>query len=167
MAFLEIIKSAEVSGRRYEITKDETTIGRAADNDIPTEDVAASSHHCIIRREGKQFTICDLDSTNGTLMNDVPVKQARMNAMDTVTVGSVELQLSGDDIESDPGRVLQPASPGKGSNTVVLDRPIAGRTPAAFGAKRSTKGLWIAIGILVGIGLAALLYWFLSKLYGW
>jgi diguanylate cyclase (GGDEF)-like protein len=57
-------------GRKVEIDRDEFTIGRGDSNDlaVPVGDV--SRVHCRITRLGGALSVCDLDSTNGTYVND-------------------------------------------------------------------------------------------------
>ena len=46
------------------------TIGRAPDNQLVVNDAKASSHHAEIRPDGQGYSIIDLRSTNGTLINE-------------------------------------------------------------------------------------------------
>ena len=45
-----------------------------------------------------------------------------------------------------------------------MDRPRAGGTPTAFATRRSMKWVWVLLGVVVGLGVGALLYWFVTKL---
>lgn len=88
MAFLQV-ESGELSGRRYEIGSEPLTVGRTDDNRIIMDDAAVSSHHCHVVQEGELCKIVDLDSTNGTLLNDAPVKESFLQDGDVVILGSV------------------------------------------------------------------------------
>lgn len=165
MAYIEIVEPAEHQGERFELTKEKTTLGRVDDNDFQIPDSAASSHHATIVRDGQTYTLRDLGSTNGTLLNDVEIGQSRLNPGDMITIGSVRIRFDGDDVELDDARRLQSAMGGSATNTTVLKRSKHAQTPAAFETKRSTKGIWITVGIVVGIALAGMLYWFLSALF--
>jgi len=46
------------------------TVGRSEDNDIVVNDKRASKRHAEIRYENHGYTLYDLDSANGTLLND-------------------------------------------------------------------------------------------------
>jgi DNA-binding response OmpR family regulator len=55
--------------QRWSLAAPVTTIGRWQDNDIVVDDRWVSRHHARLRREGDQYTIEDLGSKNGTLVN--------------------------------------------------------------------------------------------------
>ncbi len=55
--------------RRWLVEKELTTLGRWSDNDVILPDRLVSRHHAHIRREGSQFMLEDLNSTNGTFVN--------------------------------------------------------------------------------------------------
>ncbi|HEY6186546.1 MAG TPA: sigma 54-interacting transcriptional regulator [Pyrinomonadaceae bacterium] len=66
---------------------DETTIGRESSNQVCIADGSVSRRHCVIRREEDQFKIKDLESLNGTFVNDVPVKERQINHGDRIRIG--------------------------------------------------------------------------------
>src|SRR5690349_3792478 len=45
-------------------------IGRAQDNHLVLRDAKISAHHAEIRQEGRGHSIIDLESTNGTFLNE-------------------------------------------------------------------------------------------------
>ena len=163
MAYLEIVSPEEKKGQRFDITKGEITIGRVQDNDVTVEDVAASSHHCKVIHKEDQYIIRDLGSTNGTLLNGMEVAQSHLNPGDMITVGSIEMKIDGDDMQTDEDRSIQSDRGASANNTVVLDRSRG--APSVFETKRNTRGIWIAIGVLVAALVAALLYWFVTVLF--
>jgi hypothetical protein len=63
------------------------SIGRGPDNAIPIDNLAVSNHHAQIRSEQGRLVIEDLDSLNGTFVNDQRVKRSTLKAGDVVTVG--------------------------------------------------------------------------------
>jgi DNA-binding response OmpR family regulator len=67
-ALLLWLDGTEIKGR-WPLSKTVTSIGRWADNDIVIDDRWVSRHHARIRREGEQYTVEDLDSKNGTIVN--------------------------------------------------------------------------------------------------
>src|ERR1700750_91127 len=50
------------------------TIGRLPDNTVVIDQPAGSSHHACIFREGETFVLEDLQSTNGTFVNERGVR---------------------------------------------------------------------------------------------
>ena len=78
-------------GMVFELTKDETTIGRHGANMLVISDVSVSSFHCSIAKDGGKFMLRDLDSTNGTRVNGEPVKMRRISSGNILQIGNVEL----------------------------------------------------------------------------
>ena len=82
-------------GRRIPITK-RITVGRDADNSIALDDALASRWHAVIQKVKDDFFIEDLNSTNGTFVNNHPIppgKYARLRQSDIVLIGRTELSL--------------------------------------------------------------------------
>ncbi|MER3409827.1 MAG: hypothetical protein C4306_06955 [Thermoleophilia bacterium] len=50
-----------------------------------------SRRHAELRQEGTSYLVVDLDSTNGTLVNGVRVRQAKLEHGDTISLGSTDL----------------------------------------------------------------------------
>ena len=69
MAFLRIIAGSQ-KGQKFEIDRDKVVIGRAPENVVAVDDAAMSGQHCAVLREGRKYTLKDLDSTNGTRLNN-------------------------------------------------------------------------------------------------
>src|SRR5262245_53118393 len=57
-------------GRAFDLAKDRVIIGRLAESDIVLADPGASRRHAEVRRDGGEFVISDLGSTNGTMVNE-------------------------------------------------------------------------------------------------
>ena len=56
-------------GIQFPITGRHVVLGREETNDIVIQDAEVSRRHCQINRDGDEFTIQDLNSTNGTFIN--------------------------------------------------------------------------------------------------
>jgi hypothetical protein len=67
------------------------SIGRAPTNDIPVNDNAVSGEHCRIRPESGAFVLLDLQSTNGTFVNEKRIERHRLSEGDVVRVGETQL----------------------------------------------------------------------------
>lgn len=72
--------------------KEAVTIGAMDDNDLVLDDETVSRNHCRISLEGDNFIITDLDSTNGTFVNRVRVREAYLRADSVISVGKTELR---------------------------------------------------------------------------
>jgi pSer/pThr/pTyr-binding forkhead associated (FHA) protein len=68
------------------------TIGRAARADLILDVALVSRLHCRLEADEDQVRVIDLESTNGTFVNDERVRQqATLKSGDTLRVGRVEL----------------------------------------------------------------------------
>ena len=72
--------------------KDAVTIGATPENDLQIDDETVSRNHCRIFREGDHFLIRDLESTNGTFVNRVRIREAFLKPDSTVQLGNSELR---------------------------------------------------------------------------
>jgi hypothetical protein len=89
---LEITKGPGV-GLVFELSwRSATSLGRARANDIVLDDVAISSQHCRIRPEGGSFVLHDLESTNGTLVNNRRVSRHVLAPGDVIKMGDTCLE---------------------------------------------------------------------------
>jgi hypothetical protein len=79
-------------GRSVPLTKAETTLGRLPECDVVVDDPGASRQHARIRRTDAGFELVDLGSTNGTLVNDVPVREHLLSHGDRITIGETVLE---------------------------------------------------------------------------
>ncbi len=68
------------------------SIGTLHDNDIVLDDDTVSRHHCRIVQEDDVYVVVDLDSTNGTHINGVKIREAYLTPNIVVTVGNTEIQ---------------------------------------------------------------------------
>lgn len=67
------------------------TIGRLPDNTVIIDNPAVSSHHACVFRDGDHFIVEDLQSTNGTFVNEKPVTRHTLQNGDVVQVGKHKL----------------------------------------------------------------------------
>jgi pSer/pThr/pTyr-binding forkhead associated (FHA) protein len=73
---------------------DSVVIGRLPDCDVTLDDPSVSRRHARLRREGSRWTVEDLGSTNGVLLNGQPVTRTDVHDGDRLELGSVQLAFS-------------------------------------------------------------------------
>ncbi len=66
-------------------------IGRVPDNTVMIDNPAVSSHHARVFRDGGNFVLEDLQSTNGTFVNDNRVTRHNLTNGDVIGVGKHKL----------------------------------------------------------------------------
>ena len=82
------------NGQSSEYIFDQSNIalGAMEDNDLVIEDDTASRYHCRIYQDENSYIIQDLDSTNGTFVNGVRIKEAYHKPGCSVTVGKTDIR---------------------------------------------------------------------------
>ena len=90
------VVSLTVNGKKHDVTKRKTLIGRSKESDIRIEDTAASRRHAELRQEGTAYWIVDLDSTNGLEVNGLRTQRAKLDHGDKITIGSTEISFRRD-----------------------------------------------------------------------
>jgi pSer/pThr/pTyr-binding forkhead associated (FHA) protein len=91
-----------ISGTAHELAEDLITIGRGPDNMIVIDDQSVSTHHAQLQRAGETYRLKDLDSTNGTRVNGIPVAETRLRFDDRVRFGAAEARYEPDMHGSQP-----------------------------------------------------------------
>jgi hypothetical protein len=76
-----------LDGKEVPIDRDTMVIGRLQGSEVEIEDPGASRRHAEIRKDGTEFVLVDLGSTNGTLVNDSPVSEQVLQDGDRITIG--------------------------------------------------------------------------------
>ena len=70
------------------------TVGRAAGADFILDVALVSRVHCRLTADGDTLDVVDLDSTNGTFVNDKRVNKAQLTTGDRLRIGRVELTVN-------------------------------------------------------------------------
>jgi pSer/pThr/pTyr-binding forkhead associated (FHA) protein len=158
-----VILTQSLAGRSHELTADRTTVGRIEDNAFQIAEQSISSHHCEVLLRGGDVVIKDLDSTNGTFINDEKITEGVLKPGQTLRLGQVELRIetgtAGAPTKSAPS--MPPVPPPTKKATKALQTGVklsdlegsGGRSLAdkAFSKKRNKVGIyfWIFAGVVI------------------
>lgn len=96
------IKQANHSPKLIPVGNRALNIGADPRNDIVLDDSTVSGRHLKVVPEATQIWVYDLDSTNGTYLGGVKVREARWDLNAPLKVGNCELQLYQDSQETKP-----------------------------------------------------------------
>ena len=104
------------------------TIGRGLDNSIVVEDEARSlsRHHAEIQVTDKGIYLTDLNSSNGTLVNQTNIVQKELNNGDLVQFGSVVFQFV-NETRLDPSPITVPINASSGLSILMRVSPEKSR----------------------------------------
>lgn len=116
----------------FELDRERITIGRKPYNDIPIDNLAVSSEHAAITTILNDSFLEDLGSTNGTLVNDAPIKKHVLQHGDEIEIGKYRLKYV--NLQAIGGKSEAPDF----EKTMIL-RPASSQTPQA---KDSKPGDW-------------------------
>jgi hypothetical protein len=181
-----VILNQGMTGRTFELNVERNTVGRVEDNTFQIADASVSSHHAEILLRGTDIVIRDLNSTNGTFLNNEKISEVVLKPGQTLRFGQVELKIDdGKPVTAPPapvGAAPAPSSPKRQTDaTMVIPRGVSlsdlaeagtARPPgfdtnAAF-SKKSNKvnRYFLIIGIIVGVVIIGLIIWSLSLTKG-
>jgi len=73
--------------KEYPFLKGSITMGRQDDNTIVIDNLAVSAYHARIDKAGEDFILTDLQSTNGTFVNDQKVTSHKLAHGDNIVIG--------------------------------------------------------------------------------
>ncbi len=90
-----IFTDTKFAGQVYRLMLEKTSVGRGDQNTLVIRDDSVSSKHCVILVNGPEVIVRDLNSRNGTFINDARLRnqQSQLKSGQTVRFGSVEARL--------------------------------------------------------------------------
>jgi pSer/pThr/pTyr-binding forkhead associated (FHA) protein len=104
--------------KEYPLLKESVTIGRNEENTIQINNLAVSGYHARIDAAGNDYILTDLQSTNGTFINDKRVVSQKMSHGDNIIVGKHVILFIGTGMEADSKQASQKTDLDK---TMMLD----------------------------------------------
>lgn len=148
--------SIDFKGKTFDITDDEISVGRNDENAITLNNSSISGSHCKLVKDGLNYLLKDLDSTNGTRVNGQPITESVLQDRDVVHFGSLEFVYSDrmpdddDDVESLRTQVIMP--PAADVNTGSTAKPETFSSVSPFAApKKANKGSWYVLIAIIGV----------------
>jgi transcriptional regulator with GAF, ATPase, and Fis domain len=82
-----VLLSGPLKGKTCELGEGEFSIGREPSNSLCLSDDLISRRHAIIRSGSATFSIVDLGSRNGTIVNLVPIQERKLESGDRIQIG--------------------------------------------------------------------------------
>ncbi|OBI04950.1 hypothetical protein A5715_04400 [Mycolicibacter heraklionensis] len=79
------------SGRTYQLHEGTNVVGRGQDAQFRLPDTGVSRRHLEIRWDGRVALLSDLNSTNGTTVNNAPVQEWQLADGDVIRLGHSEI----------------------------------------------------------------------------
>lgn len=156
-----------MTGRTHELKAEKTTIGRVEDNTFQIAEASVSSHHCEVLLRGNDVVVRDLNSTNGTFINEEKITEKPIKPNQILRLGQVQIRLETD--------TPAPSTKKQLDQTLVMQRGVSlneleqGARSVAFDTKGSgfsKKGdkvsliFWVVAGVVGVVILGLLLYVF-------
>jgi len=142
-----------LKGQRVALDQPITRVGRREGNDWILQDGSVSGTHCEIEKSAAGFIIRDLGSTNGTKVNNEPVKEKPLFRNDIIMMGEVPVMIEGDDVPQ--SEAPEPHSIPR--TTIVIQQKRNPETPKEFGKKSSANKIWIAVIVVLVLVIVFLL----------
>ncbi|HCU25835.1 MAG TPA: Fis family transcriptional regulator [Deltaproteobacteria bacterium] len=78
--------------KKFDLNRKSTRIGKKEENDIVLLDNTVSRHHVEIEMTSDSYLLKDMNSTNGTFINGLKVKEAYLSPGDVIKIGNTEIE---------------------------------------------------------------------------
>lgn len=91
---LFVIKGRD-QGQLFELEEEVASIGRVGDNTLQLQDTEVSRNHAELRLEGDEYSINDLNSSNGTYVNGKATRRHLLKSGDHIQLGRTLLLYTG------------------------------------------------------------------------
>lgn len=125
-------------GEAFILKSNRAVMGRGETADIRVMDIKSSREHAELTRVGEEWTLTDLGSQNGVVVNDQKVTQVKLKEGDKIVIGQTVYKFS---------RIESKGKAEKIPQKDFSDDPL----PAPQGGKRTNALLWLIIVVALGV----------------
>lgn len=180
MASLFVIQGRD-QGKRFELRTSVVALGRDQDNTIQLHDVEISRHHAEIRQAEDGYTLVDLQSSNGSYVNNEQISGHRLRSGDRVQLGrTLMLFTDMEEIDSSlldevdivprqqesPSRIVKSLSQDEGSR--ILSPAELGESPWLARARSNLQIMYhTALAVSHTLDIDQLLQRILELIFEW
>ena len=84
-----VAMSGDQKGEDFRLHDGKNSVGSGADSQIALKDSTVSSQHASVRYEDGKFFVTDLDSSNGTYLNDRKIVREELKDNDMIRFGEI------------------------------------------------------------------------------
>ncbi|OAI11293.1 diguanylate cyclase [Methylomonas koyamae] len=88
-----VVLSGRDQGKQFPLAANRHILGRELSADIPIADPKISRRHCLLAINGRQAHLEDLNSTNGTFVNDRRISRHPLQLLDRIRIGDTYLKV--------------------------------------------------------------------------
>jgi len=151
-----VVITAGFNDRVFEVTTEKATLGRLDDNKFCLPEPSVSSHHAELFAKGDDIVIKDLNSTNGTFVNEHQLagdKETTLRPGQVLRVGQIELRYeTGKRQESTAARPAVKIGDPSAGQTVVISKN------SAFAKKNNNANkIFLAVGAVLVLAIIVFL----------
>jgi pSer/pThr/pTyr-binding forkhead associated (FHA) protein len=146
----------------FDLKSEKTTIGRADDNVFPITEPSVSGHHCEVIVRGKDVVVKDLNSTNGTFIDDNKITESPLKPGQILRLGQLELKFDdGTPASATPTpskKAFEPPRGGVRLNDLEGAHATKVETNPMFRKKsNSINKIFIGVGVVLAVIVIAIL----------
>ena len=84
-----VAMSGDQKGEDFRLHEGKNSVGSGADSQIALKDSTVSGQHASVRYENGKFFLTDLDSSNGTFLNDRKIVREELKDNDVIRFGEI------------------------------------------------------------------------------
>ena len=133
---LAVITTGKAEGQVIPVNLAQFVIGRDSQCNLRPASALISKRHCAVLIRGEKAFLRDFDSTNGTFVNDQPVKnEIEIHDKDRIKVGPLQFEVR---IEAKPA-VNRPTPPPLTQTTTILSQTCSWTCKTRAAPARPTR----------------------------